>query len=201
MKHSFIKLNSKQGDRLRECLRDKIMSQKELAEKSGYTPQHINNVISGTRNMSPQSAEVFANILEVRKEYLLCQDDYKTFNNIKEYVLKSLDTSNDAVVALLNLAGLHIAGSKIECENGDTFTTTNIPKICISHEDICRNGGTVEICGKRHTPKSMKIYVEVDEIKKEIPQEILHYLYEDITDYIKFKCNKFKDKYFLTGKK
>lgn len=46
----------------------------------------------------------------------------------------------------------------------------------------------------------MRIYVEVGEMKKEIPQEILHYLYEDITDYINFKCNKFKDKYFLTGK-
>ena len=66
-------LNNEQGRRLRECLRDKTMSQKELSEKSGYTPQHINNVIGGTRNMSSQSAEVFANILEVRKEYLLCQ--------------------------------------------------------------------------------------------------------------------------------
>lgn len=193
-------LNSEQGRRLRECLRDKIMSQKELSEKSGYTPQHINNVIGGTRNMSSQSAEVFANILEVRKEYLLCQDDYKTFNTITEYVRKSLDTNNDAVIALLNSAGLHITGSIIECESGDTFTTSNIPKICIPQEDIIGNGEAVEICGELQTPKSMKIYVEVGEIKKEIPQDFLHYLYEDITDYIKFKCNKFKDKYFLSGK-
>ena len=194
------KLNNEQGNRLRECLNAKGMTQKQLAEKSGYTPQHINNVIGGTRNMSPQSAEVFAEILEIRKEYLLCQDNFKTFNTITEYVCKSLDASNDAIITLLNFAGIHIAGGVIECESGDTFTTSNISKICIPQEDIIGNGEAVEICGELQTPKSMKIYVEVGEMKKEIPQEILHYLYEDITDYIKFKCNKFKDKYFLSGK-
>ena len=35
------KINLEQGNRLRECLKDKRMSQKELSEKSDYTPQHI----------------------------------------------------------------------------------------------------------------------------------------------------------------
>lgn len=183
-----------------ECLRDKLMSQKELSTKSGYTPQHINNIIGGTRNMSPQSAEVFANILESRKEYLLCQDDFKTFSAITENAQQSLGISNDAIIALLNFAGLHITGSIIECENGDTFNTTTIPKICISQKEISGNEKAIEICGELHIPKSIKIRVEVDKVRKEIPQEDLYYLYEDIMDYIRFKCNKFKDKYFLLGK-
>lgn len=75
-----------------------------------------------------------------------------------------------------------------------------MPKICISQKDISENEETIEICGEFQIPKSMKIRVEADKVRKEIPQEDLYYLYEDIIDYIRFKCNKFKDKYFLPGK-
>lgn len=190
-------LNPEHGKRLSECLNDKKMSQKELAEKSGYTKQYISYIVTGKKNMSSDSAEIFANILEVRKEYLLCRDDFKNVRSITKYVCNQLDSSNDAIIALLNFAGLHITGAILECESGDTFTTESIPKICISEKDIPINGETIEICGKPQTPKSTKIYVEVGKIRKEIPQEILYYLYEDIIDYIRFKCNNFKEKYFF----
>lgn len=189
-------LNPEQGKRLRECLKNKRMSQKELSEKSGYTPQHINNIIGGTRNMSQESAEIFANILEVRKEYLLCKDDFKNFNSIAKYVFNQLDNSNEAVVTLLGFAGLHITESIIECESGDSFTAQGIPKICISQKDTLLNGETWEICGESQIPKSMNMCVEISGIKKEIPQEILYSLYMDIIDYIRFKCNQFKEDYF-----
>lgn len=193
-------LNPEHGKRLNECLNDKRMAQKELAEKSGYTKQYISYIVTGKKNMSLESAEIFSNILRVRKEYLLCKDNFKTFDAITKYVINQLDNSNEAIISLLNFAGLHITGGIIECESGDTFTTASIPKICISQKDISGNGETIKICGESQTPKSMKIYVEVGEIRKEIPQEVLYYLYEDIIDYIRFKCNKFKDRYFLQGK-
>ena len=147
--------------------------------------------------MSQESAETFANILEVRKEYLLGRDNFKTFNSITDYICNQLEDSNDAIIALLNLVGLHITGSIIECESGDIFATESMPNICIPQKDISGNGEAIEICGELQIPKSMKILVEVDKIRKEIPQEDLYYLYEDIIDYIRFKSNKFKYKFLL----
>ncbi len=190
------KINLEQGNRLRECLKDKRMSQKELSEKSDYTPQHINNIINGKRNMSQDSAEIFANILEVRKEYLLCRDNFKTLNSATKYVCNQLDNSNDAIIALLNFVGIHIIGSIMECKSGDTFTLTSIPKICVSQKLF--NGAVIKICGELQIPKSIKIYTEVNGIKKEIPQENLYNLYKDIINYTRFRCNEFKDKYFLS---
>ena len=64
-------LNKEHGERLKECLDDAGMTQKELAEKANCTPQFISNVIKGKRNMSFQTAEIFAEILQVRSGYLL----------------------------------------------------------------------------------------------------------------------------------
>lgn len=73
-----MKIQTIQGERLRECLEEKKMTQVELSEITHYSKQHINNIITGKRNMSLSSASTFANILGVLADYLLGNCSYKT---------------------------------------------------------------------------------------------------------------------------
>ena len=72
------KLNYKCVERLKQCIEESHMTQKELSERTSYTAQYISNIIHGKRNASSDALITFAKALNVRKEYLLCEDDYKT---------------------------------------------------------------------------------------------------------------------------
>ena len=88
-------LNNKQGERLIECLKEIRMTQKELAEKTNFSQQHINNIVKGNRNMSLDAAKRFSSFflditdgrLDVSEDYLLGSTDSKnTFESISKRV-------------------------------------------------------------------------------------------------------------------
>jgi len=97
-------LNPEQGKRLIECLNEIRMTQKELAETTGYTQQHINNIVKGKRNMSIEAARKFSEYLHVREEYLLCEDGFKTEDEMCS-LLKEIDT-HEFRIAIQYLATL-----------------------------------------------------------------------------------------------
>lgn len=184
-------LNPEHGKRLNECLNDKKMSQKELAKKSGYTNQYISYIVTGKKNMSMESAEIFANILEVRKEYLLCKDSYKTVEHKRKAFFENLDEINNIVLSLIKLyGGISVINSIVETEDGEKYRSEGLAKI-IAPENLLV-GYKLESCGIPKTVKHIKLRVELNGIQKEIPNDMLYYLQKDISEYIEFKCNKFK---------
>lgn len=98
-------LNPEHGKRLKECLIDANMSQKDLAIKSKYTQQYISNIIVGKKNMSVESAKIFSKILKVREEYLLCEDNFKTQKQMRDIPLEKFDKGNVLAIQLLHLSG------------------------------------------------------------------------------------------------
>ena len=72
------KIKQSYGNRLKECIASSNMTQKELALRTGYTPQYISNIICNKRCMSLESARLFSKVLGFREEYLLGIDNYKT---------------------------------------------------------------------------------------------------------------------------
>lgn len=100
------KLNPEQGKRLNECLKKRRLTQKELAEKSGYTPQYISNIIVGKKNMSEDSAKVFSKILNVRKEYLLCDDNFMTTTEFINSEYAFWDARDTSIMNILKLIGV-----------------------------------------------------------------------------------------------
>ena len=82
-------LNTTCGKRLKECLNDSHMTQKELAEKTNYSQQYISYVITGKRSASAEALMCFAKVLNVRSEYLLCEDNYKTSGDAQKALRKS----------------------------------------------------------------------------------------------------------------
>lgn len=75
-----FKINRECGERLKILLIERGMTQKALAARFGYEPQHISNIVRGNRRLTEDFAdrltrEVFP---DVRSEWLLCRDDFKT---------------------------------------------------------------------------------------------------------------------------
>lgn len=71
-----------QGKRLKECRKEKGMTQEQLAKDVGYTVQAINYIENGKRRLSTDSAFLLSKALDIRYQYLLCEDDYKTLKNM-----------------------------------------------------------------------------------------------------------------------
>ncbi len=74
---SKTEINPECGLRLKEVLSQKKISQPELSKLSGFTPQYISYIIQGLRPMTVSAANAFSKALNIRQEYLLCEDTYK----------------------------------------------------------------------------------------------------------------------------
>lgn len=116
-------LNPNQGKRLKECIIAKGISQKELAEKSGYSEQYISYIVRKKKNMSSDSAKVFAEILDVDAEYLLCETDDKNFADWLDRIHKE-DGEKESIafkgaMSLLEANGISIEFFMKEYHNKD----------------------------------------------------------------------------------
>lgn len=99
------KLNQKIGKRLKKILREANMSQKELAKATGYTPQYISSLVMGKKKLSSEAARNIAKSLSIRKEYLLCIDDYKTDKQQWDKRHRLFDERESILESLINQAG------------------------------------------------------------------------------------------------
>lgn len=64
--------------RLKKVFEETGWTQKKLALECGYTPQYISYLLNGIKPIQKDCAQTLAKVLNVRFEYLLCYDDYKT---------------------------------------------------------------------------------------------------------------------------
>lgn len=99
------KYQSNSGERLKQCIIDANMTQAELASASGFTQQYISNIVVGKKPMTVKAASVFSKLLDVRQEYLLSEDDYKTQREFWEKRHSIFEKRNDIAMQLLNLCG------------------------------------------------------------------------------------------------
>lgn len=74
------------GRRLKECRKLMNLTQKGLGEKIGYSGKYIYHLESGRRKVSVNVARGAAEVLKVRLEYLLGEDDYRTEADLKKAV-------------------------------------------------------------------------------------------------------------------
>lgn len=78
---------------LKKLLSDKNMTQKEFAEKLGYSPEHINALINGRLPAGDRFAKKVASVFpETRVGWLLGYENFETNENlIKDKMLKITD--------------------------------------------------------------------------------------------------------------
>lgn len=78
MPRKKVEINPECGLRLKWLLRESGIKQIELAKKLNYEPQHVSSIITGKKRLTPETAYKIANMFQIRAEWLLCQDDYRT---------------------------------------------------------------------------------------------------------------------------
>lgn len=78
MPRKKVEINPECGIRLCMLLQKNGIKQIELAEKLNYDPRHVSSIITGKRRLTPETAYKIANMFQVRSEWLLCYDDYRT---------------------------------------------------------------------------------------------------------------------------
>ena len=72
-------LNKKRGKRLKQAIISTGIPQYKIAEDFAHvTPGHLSSVVRGGRKLTEQLAALVADAAGVRKEWLLCEDDFRT---------------------------------------------------------------------------------------------------------------------------
>lgn len=91
MEKKSTKINTIRGERLKILLSEKGISQKDLAEKIGYTKEHVSYIVNGRRNLTADAAELIVKLFSpVRFEWLMGYDDFKTNADFESAPLKKM---------------------------------------------------------------------------------------------------------------
>lgn len=187
------------GKRVKECREAAGYTQSELSATLETLPEnngkirnekHISAVERGERRLSIEYARLISKVLNVREEYLLCQDNFKTKQQKQKSFFGGLTNINQLLLSLLKINGISVIDLLAETEEGHILRSTGDPKIIAPEK--CLVGQVLNISGEIQTPKSLKACIEVNGIRKDIPIDMIYYLQKDIMDYAEFKCEQFK---------
>lgn len=154
------------GLRLKECRKSKGLTQEKLAISSNYSVQTVSYIENGTRNMSREAAHAFSKILEVREEYLLCEDNAKTVDDLSR-TIEYQYRNEKKLLKVFNGLGYWEFFKFI-----DTPKTLNTEFIEIEKVTFCIPGDQFVTC----TEKEYDAFLE------------------EIQEYIRFKLNHFTQK-------
>lgn len=93
------------GERLRKCIEEKNMKQKDVAAAAHFTEQYISNMVRGKCKLTTDAARTLSKVLDVRMEYLLCEDDYKTSFEESLTFMKKHGQITDCLCQILDCKG------------------------------------------------------------------------------------------------
>ena len=136
-------INTIRGERLRSLLENLGMEQQELANKIGYSKEHISYIINGKRNLTQGAAEAIVKIFpEIRVGWLLGYEDYSTNY---EYGMKRMDDKfkRDQVMEDFIDIVVKSLGYELEAENGLFLVLKDGKNMC-----SCPNTKYIALCNE-----------------------------------------------------
>ena len=182
-------LNPEQGKRLIECLKEANLSQKDFAELTGYTPQHINNIVQGKRNMSNEAADTFGDILGVYPSYLLGRRSYKTRDEGHKLYLDKVQEDSIIEHSYWTMHGCCITKVILISEEGNEFSIDPITLFAHHHTLNPNFLGKKLFNNREENIIEMKIYAKEGAGDKEVLIDtnlFFHTLYflDDYADHL-----------------
>ncbi|MCI6093251.1 helix-turn-helix domain-containing protein [bacterium] len=131
-----MELNKNCGKRLKECIKDKGMTQKDLSVKSHFTIQYISNIVTGKKPMTITAAKIFSECLGVSESYLLCECDYKTNEEAERAQMESDTRASGYCMTYLDSIGIHIRFFDAFPKNGILKSDQAKNILCTSKEEF-----------------------------------------------------------------
>ena len=176
------------GDRLRKCIEKRNMKQKDVAAAAHFTEQHISNIVKGKCKLTTDTARALSDVLNVRMEYLLCEDDFITDTERIISNMDSLEHITKSICTILDCKGYSLHHDKYT-ESAEPFKTI----ILDSNEVDGRSGGALDnlIAEKMEsaTEQTTIALKHPDGRIIRISSEHFHTLLSDIENYIDYKMH------------
>jgi len=124
MARKQTEVNPIRGERLRSLLGRHGMEQQELANRIGYTKEHISYIINGKRNLTQEVAEAIVKIFpETRIGWLLGYEEHETNDDLILDVANEFVITEEAIIQLMRFAakllGYRLKWSASACEESD----------------------------------------------------------------------------------
>ncbi len=99
-------LHYKIGQRLKQLAKEHDCTREDLSEKINYSCGHISRFYNGTIEIPDTAACILAELWGVRKEYILCEDDFKTDDEMYTYLNEVSVKDMQAAIDYLKTLGL-----------------------------------------------------------------------------------------------
>ena len=97
-------LSKERGGRVKQLLHEQNVRQIELADKIGVTPEHLNAILNGKRTLTFEHAQSIAKLFNVRFEWVMCFDDFRTED---ERICAALSGPGERLALIERLMGIH----------------------------------------------------------------------------------------------
>lgn len=189
-------LNTKCGQRLRELLKEKQISQKKLAEKTNFTTQYISNIINGKKPMTISAAAIFSSILSTSMDFLLCKSDYvdpKEEEMSDEEFRKNVENFDYCMGFILQSFDICYHGIMLEDSEGQRRYLYDDYRPFLLDENEFSEFETED--GRIFKPVKVFAILLICEKKFDIPMNDFRILIKDIYEYFEFRTLKFTQKY------
>lgn len=114
MKRKAERVNPIRGARLKILLSEHHMEQKELADKMGYTKEHISYIVNGRRNLTADAAEAIVKLLPTANiDWLMGYSDFKTDDQRVDTLIRGKNEITELITRQMALHGYHIVEMKV----------------------------------------------------------------------------------------
>ncbi len=181
-------INLKQGLRLSKVRKSRNITQERLAELSDYSVQTISGIENGSRRMTLESATIFSKVLNIRKEYLMCEDDFETVSKIFISKYKKDCKLRDAFHTLMTSCGYSFNTSVFHYElDGKIVDDTILVDLPMAwEENYVPYEKIIDEC--KFTTPNGEIKIKSNSYEK--IQEGIDAIENELLDYLEFKLQK-----------
>lgn len=200
MSRKRVEVNPIRGERLKMLLIENGVDQKELADKIGYTKEHISYIINGRRNLTEDAAQaIIKQFPGTRIEWLMGYDDFKT--SLQAKVFPTFQTfyfnhkRKQALKKVLSVYGLSFEfdPQTISPDVLEAFNNTKTEDMDKIPEDILMQGLS-EFAELEDDQPNYILKHSSGEIILRCSDKQIEQLAVDIADYLEFKLNKLEER-------
>lgn len=189
-----LEINPESGKRLKQAIKHAKTTQSNLASATYTSQQTISKIINGAAPLTLDKAQIFAQFLNVRWQYLACQDAFMTDRDRFRTMVGITSDIQTACYTLIAALGYEIVSMK-ELDDG-SHVSMHRP-----YKDIRIRSGAPEdeIISLVDVTPEVRIY----QIKgpdghiAEVEDQEFIRLWQDIESFVRFKCEAHFERPYL----
>lgn len=190
----------RQGTRLQECLNHAGMKQKDLVEEmkkrhnsetNVISPAFVSDMVRGVKGIPAHHIDDIADILHVRREYLLLRSDYMTEEDRIHDICSKRSASDSICFDLIAALGYQIQEEELQPDGSYASMHRPYCSITINKkiDDFSRDDTDAEILEKAHNATPIRIYkiTTPDGKRIQVTQSDLRILVKGIKAFVRFQ--------------